>query len=752
MAIYHFSGKLVSRSQGRSVVACAAYRSGTCLEDERTEITHDYTRKEDVVHAEILVPENAPEWMKDRSTLWNTVERVEKRKDAQLARDFHFSLPRELNNDQNIALAREFIKKEFVDRGMVADFAVHDHVGSDGERQPHAHVLLSLREITPEGFGQKERSWNDKKLLLHFREAWADTANRHLALQGYDVQIDHRSNRAQGIDLEPQHKIGAAVVKEQLAKFEDHQRIAHENGERIFNDPSIALDALTRQQSTFTHQDIARFVNRHTVDATQFEKVFDHVKLAPELVSLGKDEKGQDRFTTQEMLETEKQLMENAITLSNSTQHAVSEHTQQKTLERYPTLSPEQKAAFTHLMQPHDLGNVVGYAGTGKNFMINVAREAWEKEGYRVKGAALAGIAAEGLNSSAGIESRTLASYVASWDRGEKLLSKKDVLVVDEAGLIGSRQMSRVMEEVHRAGAKIVLIGDHQQLQAIEAGAAFRGISEKTGYVELTEIRRQETQWQREATKELAQGDIQKALQRYDSHHHVHDFETREAAKQGMVELWNDSRISEPDKTHLMLAYTRDDVRDLNEQARKLRQANQELGQDYVIKTHQGERNFATGDKVYFLRNDRDLGVMNGTLGTITHMDEKKLQIQIDSSSPNPRDRKTVNIDPVCYEHLDHGYATTFHKSQGATVDRSYLLASRHVDRHAAYVGLSRHRDSTELCWSRDEFKHFTDLGKNFARDRSKDMSVDYQQPFSENRSITPLPDPHTPHHDAESC
>ena len=267
MAIYHFSGTVISRSQGRSAVACAAYRSATQLYDNRYEKTHNYTAKKDVTHTEILLPSQALEWMAERERLWNFVEATEKRKDAQLAREFNFSLPRELALAQNIALAREFVKREFVDKGMIADLCIHNDKMPDGQLQPHAHVMLTMRQVTSEGFGQKVREWNRKENLLVWREAWSEVANRHLFLHGHDVKIDHRSLDVQGIALEPQHKIGPALARERLARLEDHQRIARENGEKLLADPTIALTAITRQQSTFTHQDLARFVSRHTVDA-----------------------------------------------------------------------------------------------------------------------------------------------------------------------------------------------------------------------------------------------------------------------------------------------------------------------------------------------------------------------------------------------------------------------------------------------------------------------------------------------------
>ena len=175
MAIYHFEGKIISRSQGRSSVAAAAYRSASRLLDKRTGLTHDFLNKQsDCVYAEILLPEGTPSWMRDREKLWNTIEEVEKRSDAQLALEFTIALPKELTIEQNIHLAKEFISHEFVQLGMVADKLCF-HRGH-GDEQPHLHMMLTLREITPAGFGKKMRGWNDKTLMLHWRETWAPSA------------------------------------------------------------------------------------------------------------------------------------------------------------------------------------------------------------------------------------------------------------------------------------------------------------------------------------------------------------------------------------------------------------------------------------------------------------------------------------------------------------------------------------------------------------------------------------------------
>ena len=495
MAIYHFSGTIISRSQGRSAVACAAYRSAEKLVDDRYKKTHDYTHKQDVAFTEILLPENAPSSMQDREKLWNAVEAIEKRKDAQLAREFNFALPCELTLEQNIALARDFVTQAFVSQGMVADLCIHNDKTDDGQLQTHAHAMLTLRKVTLDGFGQKERAWNAKENLLVWREIWACLANQHLSLHGHNLKIDHRTLRAQGIDLEPQHKIGASIAKQRLARLEDHQRIARENGQKILENPQIALGAITCQQSTFTHQDMARFVNRHTVGAAQFQQVYEKVKDSDHLLYLGMDDHNRERFTTREVLAIETQMLECVRKLQRQS-HAVSEATKLHALT-LKELTEEHRLAFEYLTALGNLKCLVGYAGTGKSYLLGLVREAWEGQGYNVLGATFSSIAAENLTASCGIESRMLAVYFYYWDKGEQLLTGNDILVIDEAGMIGLKQMAQVLEQVEKHHAKVVLVGDPEQLQAIEVGAAFRAISGRLGYVELTDICRQRENWQK---------------------------------------------------------------------------------------------------------------------------------------------------------------------------------------------------------------------------------------------------------------
>ena len=745
MAIYHFSAKVVSRANGSSAVASAAYRSASELHDDRLNRDHDFSNKAGVIHSEVMLPKGAPERLNDRTTLWNEVEAGEKRKDAQLAREVEFSIPREMNEKQGVKLARDFVQKQFVDRGMVADLNVHWDKAKDGTPKPHAHVMMTMRDLGPEGFGKKNRDWNSTELLKDWREAWSAHVNERMAELGLEGRIDHRSYEAQGIGLEPQHKIGPAASRRpeqglEAERIEDHTRIARENGAKIIADPNVALDAITRSQATFTTRDLATFAFRHSDGKEQFDQVMGVVRASPELVAVGKDGRDQERFTSRDMIAVENRLERAGDELAGRDGHGVADRHRDAAIGaaegRGLVLSGEQRDAFDHVTGDAGLASVVGYAGSGKSVMLGVAREAWEGQGYTVRGAALSGIAAENLEGGSGIRSRTIASLEHAWGQGREQLGPRDVLVVDEAGMIGSRQMERVLSQARDAGAKVVMVGDPEQLQAIEAGAAFRSVTERHGAAEITEIRRQREGWQRDATRALATGRTGEAIHAYDGKGMVHAADTREQARGELVDGWDRARQAEPGKSRIIHTHTTAEVQSLNGEARDRLRASGDLGEDVTVKAERGERQFATGDRIMFLRNERGMGVKNGTLATIERVSPGGMAVRLD-------DGRGVAFDTRDYAHVDHGYAATFHKSQGVTVDRAHILATPGMDRHSAYVGMSRHRDAVQLHYGRDDFADQRQLVRALSRDRGKDMAGDYALPeqdqaraFADRREI----------------
>jgi hypothetical protein len=220
MAIYHFDASVISRSKGRSAIAASAYRTAEVIKDHRTGEVHDYTRKSGVLHTEIIAPDNAPAWVHDRSSLWNAVEDAERRKDAQVAREVRVALPSELSTAQNADLVRAFVREQFVARGMIADVALHAPGREGDQRNHHAYIMLTTREIGPEGFGAKERDWNAKDLLVDWRSSWAEHVNDTLERCDIHERVDHRTLVAQREDA-------LSLADDAAERGDDHAEAAH---------------------------------------------------------------------------------------------------------------------------------------------------------------------------------------------------------------------------------------------------------------------------------------------------------------------------------------------------------------------------------------------------------------------------------------------------------------------------------------------------------------------------------------------
>ncbi|SCX34727.1 Ti-type conjugative transfer relaxase TraA [Agrobacterium rosae] len=766
MAIAHFSASIVSRGGGRSVVLSAAYRHCAKMEYEREARTIDYTRKQGLVHEEFLLPADAPKWVRamigDRSVagaseaFWNKVEAFEKRSDAQLARDLTIALPLELTHEQNIALVRDFVEKHILAKGMVADWVYHDNPGN-----PHIHLMTTLRPLTEEGFGSKKVAVNGEdgqpvrtqsgKILYELwagstddfnvlRDGWFERLNHHLALGGIDLKIDGRSYDKQGIDLEPTIHLGVGAkaierkareqgVRPELERMDLNEERRSENTRRILNNPAIVLDLIMREKSVFDERDVAKVLHRYVDDPAVFQQLMLRIILNPEVLRLQRDtiefatgEKVPARYSTRGMIRLEATMVRQAIWLSNRDGHAVSEAALDATFRRHERLSGEQKTAIERIAGPARIAAVVGRAGAGKTTMMKATREVWELAGYRVVGGALAGKAAEGLEKEAGIQSRTLASWELRWNRGRDVLNEKTVFVMDEAGMVASKQMAGFVDAVVRSGAKIVLVGDPEQLQPIEAGAAFRAIVDRIGYAELETIYRQREDWMRKASLDLARGNVERALAAYNSNARITGERLKAEAVESLIADWNHSY--DPAKTALILAHLRRDVRMLNVMAREKLVERGIVGDGHVFKTADGIRQFDAGDQIVFLKNETSLGVKNGMIAHVTEAAPNRIVAVVGEGDQ----RRQVIVEQRFYSNLDHGYATTIHKSQGATVDRVKVLASLSLDRHLTYVAMTRHREDLQLYYGTRSFAFNGGLAKVFSRKNAKETTLDYER------------------------
>ncbi|WKL23499.1 Ti-type conjugative transfer relaxase TraA (plasmid) [Agrobacterium tumefaciens] len=764
MAVPHFSVSIVARGSGRSAVLSAAYRHCAKMDYEREARTIDYTRKQGLLHEEFVIPADAPEWLQsliaDRSVsgaseaFWNKVEDFEKRSDAQLAKDITIALPIELSAEQNIELVRDFVARHITAQGMVADWVFHDAPGN-----PHIHLMTTLRPLTEGGFGSKKVAVtgpdgkvlrNDSGRIVYelwaggledfnaFRDGWFACQNRHLALAGLDIRIDGRSFEKQGIELTPTIHLGVGTKaierkaegieeKATLERLELQEARRAENARRIQRSPEIVLDMISREKSVFDERDVAKILHRYIDDAGLFQSLMARILQNPETLRLDRERldfatgiRAPAKYTTRELIRLEAEMANRAIWLSQRSSHGVRQPVLEATFARHDKLSDEQKAAIEHVAGVERVAAVIGRAGAGKTTMMKAAREAWEAAGYRVVGGALAGKAAEGLEKEAGIVSRTLSSWELRWNQGRGQLDDKTVFVLDEAGMVSSRQMALFVEAVTKAGAKLVLVGDPEQLQPIEAGAAFRAIADRIGYAELETIYRQREQWMRDASLDLARGNVGKAIAAYQSNGRMVGVEMKVDAVNNLIADWNGEY--DPAKSTLILAHLRRDVRMLNELARAKLIERGIIEQGFVFKTADGNRNFAAGDQIVFLKNEGAIGVKNGMLGKVVEAAPGRIVAVIGEAEH----LRQVIVEQRFYNNVDHGYATTVHKSQGATVDRVKVLASLSLDRHLTYVAMTRHREDLGVYYGHRSFAKAGGLVEILSRRNAKETTLDY--------------------------
>lgn len=927
MAIYHHTTRMIGRSNGGSPVKALSYISGIQLTDSRTGENWNFKDKS-VEEVQILIPENSPAWAKeiqklvleDREKglqlLSDIANAAEKRADAQIYREIEFSLPRELTYEQNKKLATEYVQDQFCQRGMLAIQSFHiEKCEKTGELNPHCHTFFLTRELTEDGLSpKKNRDWNERDLHGEWREQWAQYASFYLKMHGHDIILDHRSYKDQGLDIEPQVKLGKGVKEQEkrgqgksekadildsseefslLARgfvnskprtdrVQEFREVQLRNLYRIVRRPETVFDIVTRHHATFMWGDVRKKLHQYTDNAELFQRLDARLRNSKELILLKmegvKDSEGRieerEIYTTRSMLKAERKLVRTAEGLANSKCHAVSsssleqgiENMQKSLEEKGFHLSEGQEKAIRHLVEEGQLKCMVGYAGAGKTTALEACRDIWEAEGYRVYGLAPTGKAAQNLEGS-GVSSQTLHKFLKSFEEGRSRYSDKSILVLDEAGMVDVERFERFLGAVKSLGVKAVVVGDGAQLQPVEAGPAFRLVTERVGVSRLEKVVRQKETWQKEATVLFGRQESRSAIQAYQGRGYIHlieekfpgkdnpedivtryeiaartsglifreimkdikaqypgkgdvspyvrhheDYNTflkwravqkeagskilenpdvykpiladrrlnplemarlfvskeqskpsqykeaaellkskgldylvgsarapsqavdvRRGAKAALIEDWKKAYQESPHKSLLIMAYSNHDVRDLNTQAREhlkasgvldkqeftytiTREVEDDFGRKIKMKE---ERSFSRGDRLVFTRNNKELGVRNGSIGKIESLDNNTVEVKLDEG-------KTVKFAPRLFSFFDQGWAVTIHKSQGATADKSMLLASHEMNQNLTYVGMTRHREDVHVYGSTLDFWRAEKVGEVLSKSGEKLGAADY--------------------------
>ena len=628
MAIYSLQVKAVSRSAGRSVVAAAAYRAAENIADDRLGVVWDFTRKQGVLHSEIMTPSGAPEWARDRTELWNAAERAEdkstRRSQGKTGRDIILALPHELGDAQRLAAVRQFAAALVERYGVAVDFAIHAPDRHSDERNYHAHLLMTTRRIGPEGFGVKTRELDDLKSgpreIEAIRAMWERIGNRALEEAGLDIRIDCRSFADQGLDREATVHLGPVASgmerKGEATELGDRNRAAQARNaerERVDGDratvsaeiidlasererrtqerelraairthsPLKILEAVTEKRSTFSRGDLNGLLAKVVVDPKARAGLTDQILARPEVIGLRESEAAPvSRYTTDAVLAAERQVMADARTLGDLARHGLSAAQLEAALARNPQVTGEREAAFRHVTEAGGLAVIAGKSGTGKSTTLAAVRDAYERAGYRVIGLSWTNAVVDDMRRGGFRDAATIASELRQVELGTSRWDRSTVLIVDEAAMLATKHLAAVTAAACKAGAKLILAGDDRQLASIERGGMFGALRQQHGAAELHEVVRVSDAEQRRAFNLMHKGEFLPALGIFARQGTIRWTGRQEEAFVGLVAQWGRDSAAAPDQARFVFAYTNADVKELNAGLRAVRKVQGALGPD----------------------------------------------------------------------------------------------------------------------------------------------------------------------------
>lgn len=523
--------------------------------------------------------------------------------------------------------------------------------------------------------------------------------------RAYDLKGNYLKLSRWALDYEREHSGGIICTRREGAN-----QLRDAISQR---DAAAVLELMVKQRATFTARQL------DNVLAKQIKSEFTRAQFAEKILStavrLSEEAAGRtSRYTTETILNAERQVLRAADGLARNHGHAVSPWRRGEILTRpeFLSLSREQIAAYTRATGAEGLALIDGQAGTGKSFTMRAIRQAYEADGCRVIGLAPTNAVAQDMEEDGFAHAATIHKELFALINNRTKWDARTVVMVDEAAMIDTKLMMVLTARAHEAGVKMILVGDDRQLSSIDHGGMFGVLKDRYGAGELKQVRRQGKPDERRAAEMMAQGNFHGALEIYDKKGAITWTRTQDEAREALVSQWAKDSAAAPDKLRFVFAYTNADVDRLNHELRAIRKMRRELeGVSHSFETKHGQADFAINDRIQFTGTDSKKGLVNGAAGTIERIEGGMLAVRLDG-----RGDKRVEFDAKEFKDFRHGYAGTIYKGQGRTLDETYLYHSEHWRSAASYVALTRHREKAELFVARNTAEDLKQLSRQMAR------------------------------------
>jgi Ti-type conjugative transfer relaxase TraA len=747
MAIAFARLQYVSRSSGGNACLKSAYNERSQMTCERSGQTFFFKHRDGNICHEILLPEEADSRFSESSVLWNAAEFAEKRQNSQIARDMVLALPDDpqVTLEDKIEMTRRFAQENFVDKGLAVQMDIH--APHEGEKNWHAHYLITTRRFTEDGqaLGEKAR---DLDSAVRFGkvvegeawgETWRDFQNAYFLEKGYELVVDPTA-------VIGQEHLGPVRMRRFAGDSEIALRadLIRQTNEHLSHDPEAVLQMITRNKATFTVKDIDWFLNKHVEDEER-ASVRQNILQSEHLVALLprrerdplQEENQPTSFTTTWVREEEERIQRFAMRIHDHNDCWVSKKITNAALEKY-SLNEEQKKAFLGAVgrdqetAKDGLVVIQGRAGTGKSYTLKAIQEAYSKDGYDVIGLAPTHVVAQDLKNEAGFKkAKTVHKMLFDHKNDREGIEKGSVLVVDEAGMLGNEVMTELLHVAMRSRSKVILVGDDRQLSSVARGGMFGYLSDHFGSYTLTDVRRQEQSWQKEMAVNLSQGDVKSALSLLQEHDRIHWNLTERQAMSSLVKEWTLQQQLDPDKDCLILTHTNAKVEVFNKEIHAYRHEQDQLGEvEYECLTQRGKTwsriNVSVGDRLQLTQTNKELGLCNGMRGTLVDVKEQDNSYTFTLQQDNGQ---TISFNPEMFHGFTLGYASTVYKAQGKTVPTVLVYHDGQGSRSLSYVGLTRHQQDVHLFVTEEKTSDWRELVSQMSRDENKQASLFYTTP-----------------------
>ena len=784
MAIQFARIEIVSRSSGSNACCKGAYNARVKIQDEQTNRVYNFQDHGDNVYHKILLPEHVDKKFNSVSKFMNEVERAEKRKDSQLLKDIVLALPddKELTLQDRINITHLLIgKKGWVKEGLGVQVDIHSP--HDGEKNWHAHLLVTTRRFTKDGltFGAKATDLNPEfKKARHKAFVVPETEQIHTELK--DIINDYfkdkgLDNRVDAISLNPQEHIGPVRMRSVMnaAIYRNEERA--ETGIEHLNNGEAVLDKITAHMSIFNRKDLERAV-KIVPDSTARERLVEDALSSKSLIALY-DEGGRASgyCTTSAIREEEEKLLRlssyvvnqknvvaargNNLIHSNNHQNEM-----QQLLDKSSAdfTEEQQKALAELLFGESGLRILRGRAGTGKSHVLgklgNIARES----GINVIGIAPTHKAKNELSTRGYDQTDTIKGMLFKLANGRFELPKHSLLVVDEAGMIGNDDFKELLRIAASRKCNVILSGDEKQLASVQRGGMFEVFSDRYGSSSILNIQRQQDAWGREVAMAFSAGEVKSGISILQENNKIIEKSTQDESMQGLLADWSKSAEKLTDR--LILAVKNIDVAALNHGARQyLKQDGILQGAEIVV----AGNHYMKNDRILIAETNKELGLVNGDFATVIDASKERFVVRLeDVQDKGDQDDKTIGGDsgvrgdkedksskqnqvndnsrlvafnPTEYRGFRHGYATTIFKSQGASIKDVYVFHDGFAGMRNSYVALSRHVKELGLYTNNRSTKSVAHLTKQLGHDPEKGSSLSYlsRQDIA-NREIAQAP------------